>query len=192
MRRGGRGRRCGGLVRRTIDHPCAGKVGDRRLAVFHEDGDSAVRWVFRVALDAQKLVGVAAHLGDLVGAHTVLLQQAPGGVGAIRGELPVAVRGIRGVRRRVGVALNEQSVGQRLQLAGQQRQQLLSAVTQARAAALIESAVLVLKQLDPQTLRSDGDLDLLGELFQFLARLDLLFELFFQLLHIVVHRLGYG
>ncbi len=53
--------------------------------------------------------------------------------------------------------------------AGQQRQQLLAAVAQLRAAALVEGSVLAFDQLDAQSLGSDGDLDLLDQFFQFLA-----------------------
>ena len=83
----------------------------RRARSFHKNGYSAVRWVVGVAFHAQKLVGVAAHLGHLVGAHTVLLHQPPRRVGPVRGELPVAVIGIGGVLRRVGVALDQQRLG---------------------------------------------------------------------------------
>ena len=56
---------------------------------------------------------------------------------------------------------------------------------QLRAAALVEGSVLAFDQLNAQPLGGDGDLDLLGELLQILARLDLLFELFFQLLQLL-------
>jgi hypothetical protein len=46
------------------------------------------------------------------------------------------------------------------------------------AAALVEGSVLVFDQLDAQPLGRDGDLNLLGELLQFLSRLDLLLRAF--------------
>ena len=120
-------------------------------------------------LHAQHLVGVAAHLGDLVGAHAVLLHQPARGVGAVGREVPVAVAGVARIRRGVGVALDQQRIGQRLQLRGQQRQQLLAAGAQLRASDLVEGSVLALDQLDAQPLGGDGDLNLLGELLQIFA-----------------------
>ena len=130
----------------------------------------------RIALYPQHHVGVAAHLRNLVGAHAILLQQAPRGVGAIRRELPIAVVGVGRVLRGVGVPLDQQFIGQGLQFPGQQPKEFLANVADMRAAALIKGAVLVLDQFDAQAFRSDGDLDLLGEFFKFLLSSKSLFN----------------
>jgi len=131
-------------------------------------------------------------LGHLVDANTVLLHQPPRRVGAVRRQIPVAVAGFAGVRRGVGVALDQQGIGQRFQLRRQQRQQLLSAVAQPRAAALEEGSVLALDQFNAQSLRCNCDFNLLGQFLEVLARLDLLLELVFELLQFVGGRLGDG
>ena len=60
---------------------------------------------------AQALVGEAADLRDLVGANAVGLHDAAGGVGAVPGELPVAVGRGRSVGLGVGVAFDGELLG---------------------------------------------------------------------------------
>ena len=61
--------------------------------VLHDERDAAIGGVERGIGLAETLVGKAADLRDLVGANSVGLHDAAGGVGAIGGEFPVAVGG---------------------------------------------------------------------------------------------------
>jgi hypothetical protein len=61
--------------------------------VLHDQRDAAVGRVERGIGLAESLVGKAADLGDLVGADSIGLHDAAGGVGAVGGEFPVAVGG---------------------------------------------------------------------------------------------------
>jgi hypothetical protein len=88
------------------------------------------------------------------------------GVGAVRRELPIAVVGIGQLLRGVGVCFDQQFIGQRLQLPGQETKELLANVADARAAALIEGSVLIFDQLDAQAFRSDRNFDLLGKFLE--------------------------
>ena len=139
-----------------------------------------------IVLYAQHLVGIAAHLGHLIGAHAVLLQQPPRGVGAVRRKIPVAVAVVGRNRawRRCGLrsAANWAASSTPRPAAPAAPGRLRSA-WRCRS---IEGSVLALDQLNAQSLGRDGDLNLLGELLQFLSCLDLRFELFFQLLQLVV------
>ena len=61
---------------------------------------------------AQLALGVSAHLGDLFRPHSVLFHEAARGVGAIGREFPVRVRLRRSEGLGVGMAFNQQIVGE--------------------------------------------------------------------------------
>ncbi len=147
-----------------------GELRRRRvILILHQDRDAAVGGIVGIVFHAQELVGVAAHLRHLIGAHAVLLQQSARRVGAVGRELPVAVICVGGVLRGVCVTLDQQLIGQGFEFGGEQREEFLPVLAELRAAALVEGSVLVFEQFDAQTLRGDGDLNLLDELFQILA-----------------------
>ncbi len=164
--------------------PASGQPGWSAGLVFHENGDSAIRGVVGVGLDAEHLVGITTNLSDLIGADAILLHEAAGGVGAVGGKLPVGVLGSRGILRGIGVPFDEQMIGESFELAGKQCEQLLAVVAQACAAAFIEGGVAAFEQLDAEAFLRDGNFNLLGELFHVLAGLDLLDEAVFECVEI--------
>ena len=64
------------------------------IFVFDQNRNAAIGWVKWIVLDAQKLVGVTAHLGYLVRAHAMLLKESARGVGAIGRKFPVTIIGV--------------------------------------------------------------------------------------------------
>jgi hypothetical protein len=87
--------------------------------VLHDDRDAAVSGIQRSIGVAKTLVGEAADLGDLIGANSMGLHDAACSVGAIGGELPIAVGGRWGIRLRIGVSLDGKLVGEAAEFLGQ-------------------------------------------------------------------------
>src|SRR5437899_2487102 len=89
-----------------------GRLGGRSFVkVLHDQGDAAVGGIERGVPFAEPLIGKAADLGDLIKADALGLHEAAGGVGAIRGKLPVGVGSALGVGLGVGVPFDGDFVG---------------------------------------------------------------------------------
>ena len=80
--------------------------------VLHDDADAAVGGIEGIVGGAEVLIGKSADLDDLVGCQATLFHQAAGGVGAVSGELPIAVIAGAGVGLGIGVAFDRHFVGQ--------------------------------------------------------------------------------
>jgi hypothetical protein len=76
-----------------------------------DDRDSTVTRIFRVLGIAKGLVGKSSHLSYLVNAHSTSLHKLPGGVGSIRGQLPIAVVTAPRGWSRIGVSFDQDLVG---------------------------------------------------------------------------------
>jgi len=89
-----------------------GVLGD----VLNDDGDAPIGRVQRGVWFPKALVGEAANLSDLIGANSMGLHDAACGIGAVRGEFPIAVGSRWRIGLRIGVALNGQLVGKAAEL----------------------------------------------------------------------------
>src|ERR1039458_5421277 len=107
--------------------------------VLHDQRDAAVGRVERGVGLAETLVGKAADLSDLVGAHSIGLHDAAGPVGAVGGKFPVAVGG-GGVGLGIGVAFDGEFVGEFAQFLGEGDEHVAAIAFQLGAAAVEESA----------------------------------------------------
>src|ERR1051326_4750530 len=93
------------------------------LDVLHDQRRGAIGGVeWSIGL-AQPLVGKAADLDDLVGAHSIGLHDASGGIGAIGREFPVTVAVGRRVRLGIGVPFDGEFVGQTADFLGEFNEQ---------------------------------------------------------------------
>src|SRR5271165_1590906 len=79
--------------------------------VLHDDGDATIGWVQRFVFLARHLIGIASYLRNLVCSQAAVLHQPPGGVGPIRGKLPVPVFAPAGVGLGIGVAFDGEVIG---------------------------------------------------------------------------------
>ena len=89
------------------------------VGVLDDQRNSPVRWINGILRLAQKLVGKAAHLGNLFLSQPLLLHQAARGVRAIGGEFPVAIISFSAIRLGIRVTLDGNFVGQFAQFARQ-------------------------------------------------------------------------
>src|SRR5690349_17377821 len=81
------------------------------LDVLHDERDAAVGRVERCFRLAEPLIGEAADLNDLVGAHSIGLHDAASGIGAIGREFPVSISRRRSIGLGIGMAFDGEFVG---------------------------------------------------------------------------------
>lgn len=94
--------------------------------VLDDKRNPAIGGIKRRVWLAQSLIGEAPYLRDLIGANTAGLHDTARSIGAVRGKLPVAVRGRRRVGLGVGVALDGKLVGQLTQFLCKSGEQFLA------------------------------------------------------------------
>src|SRR5271170_2600354 len=107
---------CSGWFRVFVVGACSEVLDDERNATV-----GGVEWIVGFA---EMLIGESADLGDLVRPDAAGLHEAAGGVGAVGGEFPVAVVAEGGIGFGVGVAFDEERIGQFAEFAGQSDEQL--------------------------------------------------------------------
>jgi hypothetical protein len=86
----------------------------------HDDGDSPVGWSGRILLVKRLLIGESSHLGELIGAHPVLLHDAAGGVCAIAREVPVGIC-VASKGLRIGMPFENDAIWQLAQFMSKRR-----------------------------------------------------------------------
>src|SRR5271166_3529407 len=74
--------------------------------ILDDDGDATIGCVERLTGRAWHLIGIAPYLRNLVCSQTAVLHQPPGGVGPIRGKLPIPVFAPAGVGLGIGVTFD--------------------------------------------------------------------------------------
>jgi hypothetical protein len=99
-------------LHRSDDCRCASVVTDPLAlrSIADDDGDAAVRRMERVTKDAELAIGKARTLRDVSDPMACMLHKPACGIGAIRGELPVAITVRSGIGARVGVAFDGDEV----------------------------------------------------------------------------------
>src|ERR1019366_136225 len=153
--------------------------------VLHDQRDAAVGRVERGVGLAETLVGKAADLSDLVGAHSIGLHDAAGRVGAVGGKFPVAVGG-GGVGLGIGVAFDGEFVGEFAQFLGEGDEHVAAIAFQLGAAAVEESATGGFGEFDAEAFGGHRHLDVAFQAFEIRHLLHGLLQLFFQAGHVVV------
>src|SRR5579863_3091065 len=78
--------------------------------ILHNYGNASIGCVEGRTGSAQHLIGVASDLRNLIASQTIVLHQPAGGVGAVRGKLPISVLAPAGIGLGIGVAFNGEMV----------------------------------------------------------------------------------
>src|SRR5712671_7226681 len=133
-----------------------------RLAA-NDDRDATIARIERICGEMQLRVRKPADRAELAGSQTLALHDAPRRVGAIGGQLPVAVADAAAVGTAVGVALDHDVVVEAAELVRDDREDALAFAAQRRAAAVKEARPRSLDQLDPEAFGRQRELDLRSE-----------------------------
>src|SRR5579872_5309924 len=110
------------------------------LDVLHDERDVSVGRIERRFRLAESLIGEAADLNDLVGAHSIGLHDAASGIGAIGREFPVPISSRRSIGLGIGMAFDGEFVGQTADFLCELDEQFGSIGLQLGAAAVEKSA----------------------------------------------------
>ena len=134
---------------------------------------------------AQPLICETAHLGHLVGANSAHLHQPSRRIGAIRGQLPIAIAAVGGVRFGIGAAFDRQFVRQLAQLLRKDDQQVVAIGIQFRAADIEERSFRGFEQFDAQAFVGNGHVNVVAQLVEIRNLANRFLQLFLQRCHII-------